>query len=259
MSGTADDGSAPWQAWPGGRPALAEGEVHVWRAPLDLPSEAREPLAGTLAPDELARAARFRSPRDRDRSVAARGILRALLGRCLDVAPASLRFGYGPHGKPSLAIGGAPAADIRFNVTHAGGQALYAVARGREVGIDLEPIRDLPDADEVAARFFSPREAAALRALPPERRMAGFFACWTRKEAYVKARGAGLALPLASFSVAVDPERPAALLAAAAPDGDDDRWSLHDLRPGAGLAAALAVEGAPGWIIRRRWEAQTAG
>ena len=128
-------------------------------------------------------------------------------------------------------------------------ERLYAITRGRKIGIDVERIgRDLKG-DAIAERFFTPREVAMLRALPPDMQTQGFFACWTRKEAYVKARGDGLSLPLDQFDVSVAPEEPAALLHTKGDPSEASRWSLKDLTPGPGYAAALAVEG-DAWLLR---------
>ncbi len=227
---------------------LAEDEVHVWRAHLDLaPAQVRE-LLRTLTPDERARARRFRFRRDRDRFIVARGVLRAILGRYLGVDPGRLRFRYSPYGKPALADEFEDEG-IRFNLAHSQGIALYAVSRGRDVGVDVEYVRaDLAD-ERIAERFFSPREVAMLRAVPAEQRREAFFHCWTRKEAYVKARGEGLSLPLDQFDVSLAPGEPAALLSTPGDPPEVTRWSLRALDPGPGYIAALAVEG-NGWRLR---------
>jgi 4'-phosphopantetheinyl transferase len=221
---------------------LGSGEVHVWRAALDEPPPQVDSFLHTLAADEQARAERFYFQRDRQRFVIAHGVLRAILGLYLNRAPKSLSFCYSSHGKPALTreSGGD---DIRFNMSHSHGEALYAVARGREVGIDLELIRCDLDIEQIAMRFFSRREIAALQTLPADLREYAFFLCWTRKEAYIKAKGEGLSLPLDQFDVSLIPGEPATLLSIQ-PDSDEAlRWSLQELFPAAGYAAALAMEG----------------
>ncbi len=190
---------------------LEENEIHLWHATLDLQPPGIQDLQRTLTMDEYRRAGRFRLHRDRNRFIVARGLLRVILACYLHENPAHLRFCYSPYGKPALAT--KPAGDtLNFNLSHSDGIALYAVTRGRELGVDLERIR--PDrADEnVAEQFFSPREMAALRALPPNARPEAFFACWTRKEAYIKATGDGFTIPLNQFSVSISGEEPAIIL-----------------------------------------------
>jgi 4'-phosphopantetheinyl transferase len=229
---------------------LEKGEVHLWRARLDLPAAAVEALALTLSPDEQERAARFRVPQVRARFTAARAILRDILGGYLGCHPSAVLFGYREHGKPFLAAGHEE--DLRFNLSHSHGLALYGVCRGREIGIDLERIRHDREHDRLARRFFSPAEAAALQGLPPEQRVEAFFQCWTRKEAYLKARGEGLAAPLASFEVTLAPGEPAALRNVAGDPREAGRWWLAAIQPGSGYAGALAVEGPP--LAVRTWE-----
>jgi 4'-phosphopantetheinyl transferase len=167
-------------------------------------------------------------------------VLRAILGRTLNRAPESLSFCYGSHGKPALA-GESDGATIRFNVSHSHGIALYAVTRGRELGVDLEHIRFDLEVAEIAERFFSRREIAMLRTLPTELQCQAFFHCWTRKEAYIKARGEGLSLPLDQFDVSLIPGEPAALLGTQPDPSEASRWSVQELFPAPGYAAALAV------------------
>ncbi|HEX8458500.1 MAG TPA: 4'-phosphopantetheinyl transferase superfamily protein [Pyrinomonadaceae bacterium] len=234
---------------------LADGEVHLWRAALtpDAPATL-ERFHATLAPDEKATAARYRFRRHRDHYVAARGILRQLLARYLSAPPESLRFTYSAYGKPALdpsAHGAQPS--LRFNLSHSHELALYAFARGRDLGIDLEHVRaDLAGA-EIAARFFSAREVSALRALSTEEmRVRAFFNCWTRKEAYIKARGEGLSHPLDAFDVSLAPGDPAVLLGTRGDPSELTRWTLHALDAGADYAAALVVAG--GEHTLRLWQ-----
>ncbi len=229
---------------------VAPDEVHVWRAPLDLCAAEIDALTALLAPDERARAKRFHHSRDRDRFIVARGILRWILARYLRTDPRRLTFGENEHGKPRLIDAGSDA--IAFNLSHSEGLALYALARGREVGVDVERVRrDLGD-DAIAELFFSPREAACLRALPPVIRPAAFFALWTRKEAYVKAHGDGLTSDLDAFTVSLDPGRSVVLA------GDGVReWSIEPLVVGSGFAAAIAVEGARWRLACWQWSSQS--
>lgn len=195
----------------------------------------------TLAAEEQTRAARFQFQRDRERFIVAHGLLRAILGTYLNRSPQRLAFWYHSHGKPALARESGEDT-ISFNMAHSQGVVIYAFARAREVGIDLEFIRRGLELEQIADRFFSRGEVAALRALPTEFREYAFFTCWARKEAYIKARGEGLSLPLDQFEVSLNPGEPAALLATQDP-GEAHRWSLQEMPPEPGYAAALAVEG----------------
>lgn len=195
--------------------------VEVVASRLDLDPGAVDALAGWLHNDERRRAGRFRLARDRRRYVVARGLLRTLLAARLGTHPRSVELRCGAHGKPCLAPGSA--GDLRFNVSHTGDFALFAFSRGREVGVDVEAVLPMRDADAVARHFFSHSELRAYRALAPGAREAGFFTCWTRKEAYLKALGGGLQSPLSEFD---------------APPG----WSLSSFSPAPGHTAALAVE-----------------
>ena len=213
---------------PGVTIELGSNEVHVWRALLDELPPQIDSFLHTLATDEQSRADRFYFQRDRERFITAHGVLRAILGLYLNRAPKCLSFCYSSHGKPALAWESGGDA-IRFNMSHSHGVALYAVTRGREVGIDLEFIRRDLEVEQIAERFFSRRETATLRALPADLRKYAFFLCWTRKEAYIKARGEGLSLPLDQFDVSLIPGKPAALLNTR-PDSDEAlRWALREL------------------------------
>ena len=232
--------SAPDWPVPLAHPALRAGEPHVWRASLDLAAPRAAALYATLSADERERAARFHFERDRGRFIAARGFLRELLAGYLDHPPASLRFSYGPRGKPALA---APSANISFNLSHTHGLALFAFARDAALGVDIEHVRAGFATEDIAERFFSPREQSSLRALPAAQRAEGFFNGWTRKEAYIKATGDGLAIPLDSFDVTLAPGELPRLLAVRATDAPASRWSLYALAPGPDFAAALVVDG----------------
>ena len=176
--------------------ALAPGEAHVWRASLDLPLAQLGELAALLSDDELARAARFKFDRDRNWYIAGRGILRRTLAGYLHTGAPAIRFAYGPQGKPSL-----PGEPLQFNVSHTSGEALYAFSLDAELGIDIERLNPAIEVEKIAANFFSPAEVAAILALPPDRRHILFFDFWTRKEAYLKALGHGLSIPLNEFDV----------------------------------------------------------
>jgi 4'-phosphopantetheinyl transferase len=199
-----------------------------------------ERLAVLLSPDEHRRAARFRFDRDHRRFVVARGHLRLLLGRYLACEPSEIVFRYGAHGKPELP-------GLQFNLSHAGEVALYAFAQTRTVGIDVEVVRALDDADRLVDRFFSAHEVSAYRALSAETRRRAFTACWTRKEAFIKALGEGLTHPLDAFDVTVHPDEPPTLLDVRG--GDPARWDMRALPVGDEYAATLVAD-TPPWTVR---------
>lgn len=227
--------------------SLPNDAVHVWRATLDQSASCRERFWQTLAEDERARADRFHFPRDREHFVVARGVLRAILARYLNTEPGRLSFCYSAYGKPAL-LKEASGDALRFNLSHSHGLALYAVTRDRELGIDVEHLRPHLADRQIAERFFSPGEVAVLLALPQYQQREAFFHCWTRKEAYIKARGEGLSLPLDQFEVSLAPGEPAALLSTHANPSEASRWSMLELTPGPGYVGALAVEG-HGWRL----------
>jgi 4'-phosphopantetheinyl transferase len=221
-------------------PVLAAGEVQVWRLPLPPPSETLGRLRSRLSGEELERAERFVFPEDRDRFTAARGALREILARYVLVPPSELRFEYSSYGKPELQR--PSETSVRFNASHSGAIALFALTLDRAVGVDVERVREDFDELEIAERFFSTREMKDLRALPEPLRKLGFFTCWTRKEAYIKGIGEGLSMPLDRFDVSLVPGSPAALLhTRGGPEAS--RWSLAALDPGPGYVGALAVPG----------------
>lgn len=215
----------------------ASGEVHVWRIELDGAAKTVAALGATLSPEEQKRAARFRSIELRERWTVARGALRSILATYAGCEPGALVFREGTHGKPALAP---PVEDIPFNLSHTGGLALVAIDGSGRVGIDAEIVRSEIEVEDLSRRFFAPAEAAEIMALSPDAQPAAFFACWTRKEAFVKALGGGLSVPLNSFQVSIRSDQPVRLLWV---EGEaSDRWNLLDLSE-PGVAAALVVEG----------------
>lgn len=231
-------GETAWQqprAWRAPGPA----EVHLWRMRLDLPDACVSSLRRLLSPDEQARADRYRFDRDRRRYVVGRGVLRRLLGYYVGEEPGRLRFHYGAMGKP-LAVEGAP--HLRFNLSHSQGLALYAVTSECELGVDIEALRPLADAESIALRFFSASESAALRRLPESQRIEGFFNCWTRKEAWLKAVGDGLSRPLSDLDVSLVPGEPARINSVGDDPEEAARWSLYAFEPFPNSVGALCVE-----------------
>ena len=229
---------APFWAAPPAALALADDEVHVWRVDVRSAYAHRERLWRVLAKDERHKAADLLFEGDRKRFVVSRGVLRVLLGRYLRAEPGSLVFGYNPHGKPFL-IG---AAGVSFSTSHSHGLALLAFVRDKNIGVDVEHLREDLGLDEIAARYFSTREVATLRSLPNSSRKEAFFACWTRKEAFAKAKGRGLTLPFNRFEVTLTPGEPAMLLNVEEDIREPFRWTMQELIPGPGYAAALVVE-----------------
>lgn len=226
--------------------------VYVWHARFDDLMQVLPSLEAVLAPDEIERADRFHSARDRARYAAGRGALRMILSRHSGVAPRRLRFHYGPYGKPLLAAGG----DIQFNLSHSGELVLFAVTAGRQVGIDVECMARFDGLDALAQHYFSARERAAYRATDAGQRHEAFYACWTRKEAFLKATGFGLSMPLSDFDVSLEPDKPAALLSVRTSRNEASRWSIQDVSPEAGYKAAVAVEGTSCRLETRRIAAQ---
>jgi 4'-phosphopantetheinyl transferase len=224
-------------------PPLAEGELRCVRASLDAPSERVEQLRASLSEDELKRADRFRMEVHRRRFAVGRGFLRALLASHLGAAPDELRFAYGPQGKPRLE---GPGRYLRFNLSHSRDLALAAISRGIEVGVDLEKIRSQVDLEGIARRFFSPAEAADLLARPEAERPLAFFRCWTRKEAFIKAKGGGLSIPLSDFRVTLGSDEGAALVEVDWDPGEMRRWRLLAFSPAPEFAAAIVAANRPG-------------
>jgi len=222
---------------------LEEAEIHVWRAYLDRTEIVLPQFEATLSTDEKARADRFVFSRDRNQFVGTRGILRDLLGRYLGRSPEELQFDYSVLGKPCLR-GEIFKQSVLFNVSHSHGLALLAFTVGRNLGVDVEFVRSGFASEEIADRYFSAQEVAELRALPPTLRTEAFFLCWTRKEAYIKARGEGLQIPLHSFHVSLTPGKPERLQSP-----DSSRWNLRSLSPDPRYVGALVAEGND-WQLR---------
>ena len=227
---------------------LPEDEVQVWRVDLEAIRGDESRWKSVLSSDEAQRASRFHFPADRQRYVAARAWLRTILGGYLDIDPKCVSFAYSLKEKPSLGpahIGN----DVRFNISHSGGIALFAFARKREIGIDVEQVRSDFDVEAIARRFFSAHEQEQLTALSKEKKFDSFFRCWTRKEAYIKATGDGLSLPLHQFDVSIVPENSDALLSTRPDNSEAARWSLREIPAGTGYIAALCARG-HGWRLK---------
>jgi 4'-phosphopantetheinyl transferase len=219
--------------------SLADGAVEVWQADLHKEEDARE-VEKLLSAEERERAARFRFPEHRRRFVVARGCLRQLLSRYLGLKPREIILAYSDVGKPRLAD--CYASNLQFNVSHSGDIAAFAFTVAKRIGVDVEIIRQDLDVDGISRRFFSPLEQQTLATMNEEDRYLAFFNCWTRKEAYVKAVGSGLSLPLRDFDVALLPHGPAALLETRPDPALASHWSMAALDFGPTCAAAVVVE-----------------
>jgi 4'-phosphopantetheinyl transferase len=214
-------------------------DVHLWAAKLDKSGEQVSSLESMLSRDERSRAQQFKFETDRNRFIAGRSLLRTILSSYVPLDPARLSFTYSQGGKPALKD---ISDTLHFNVAHSKDLILIAVTRACAVGIDVEGIRPMNDAEDIAARFFSPREAAKLMALPGDERSTAFFNLWARKEAWLKATGDGLSEMLNQVEVSFLPEEPARVLAISGKVEASKRWTLMNLAPAAGFAAAVAAE-----------------
>ena len=236
-----DQGQRPDAPWSqsAGPSSFPDSRVDVWRLFLDKSSS---PDSGNvLSFDEMARANRFHFDKDRTHFVRCRSALRSLLAGYLGISAAEIGFEYLASGKPQLAPEQNPRR-LQFNVSHSGNMALIAVGSNLSLGVDIEKIREDVDTASLAERFFSARERAGLRALPVHLRVAGFFACWTRKEAFLKAIGTGLSFPLADFSVSTHPDVDPQLEEVQGDTEAGRLWFLSDLRVGSSYRAALILD-----------------
>ncbi len=240
-------------SFPQGAVVLAEDEVHVWKAVLEVPINTRSALQQVLSSAESAQVAKFYFERDRQHWIVAHGILRTLLGMYLQIAPTEIQFVTNEYGKPSI-VAPPQGVHLHFNLAHSGGLALYAFSMNREVGVDVEYMRSGIDHMELAKHFFSPYENEQLRTVSSDLQEEAFFSCWSRKEAYIKARGKGLSLPLDQFDVSLIPGKPASLLASREDAEAATRWSLQALYPGPKYAGALVVEGASWHLSCWLWQ-----
>jgi len=230
---------------------ISQDEVHVWCASLIQDEAVVAKLWQLLTPDERRRAERYYRVRDQRQFIVARGVLRQILSRYLQIPPNVLKFNYSSYGRPSLPEEFNPAGLV-FNLSHSGDLALYAFTCGRSVGIDIEIVREDFATLEIAEQFFSQDEVSALKSLPKDLQAIAFFNCWTRKESYIKALGEGLSHPLDRFSVSLRPDEEAALLKVDDDEYEPARWKMCALAPGVGYVAAL-IGGLPLFSIKE-WE-----
>jgi 4'-phosphopantetheinyl transferase len=214
--------------------------VDIWKVRLDQPEKLAS-RSNNLSCDEIARASRFHFERDQDRFVRCRSVLRDILADYLEIPGSEIRFEYLKGGKPQVVASQNPRA-LQFNLSHSTNVALIAVSGEYRLGVDVERIREDVDTVALAERFFSLRERAGLRALPAQLQLLGFFACWTRKEAFLKATGDGLAFPLADFSVATHPDSDPRLEEIKGDTRVRDKWFLADVDVGDVYRASVAIE-----------------
>ncbi len=236
---------SPW-APPPAQLELGPDHLHLWLIGLDVAAAEIDRARRVLSQDEIERAARFHFERDARRYTVAHGALRSILGRYAGLPAEALAFTITPYGKPYLRPDACSALpDLNFNLSHSGEFALVGVCRFGRLGVDIELERPDFANGEIAERFFSHGEVRDLNTLPPDQRVPAFFRCWTRKEAFVKARGEGLSLPLNGFDVSLLPGQPPALLRVADEVDRVGRWSLHaaPLPSTMPYQAAAAVEG----------------
>jgi 4'-phosphopantetheinyl transferase len=231
---------------------LGADDAHVWLAFLDQPAGVIMNLASLLSDDECQKAGRYYRPRDRDRFIVGRGILRKIISSYIALPPDQLRFTYNEYGKPAISNDQNDRA-LNFNLSHSAGLILYAVAMRRDLGIDIEYIRDDFATLEIAERFFSKDEVAALKSLPANQRTVGFFNCWSRKEAFIKAKGMGVSYPLDKFTVSVAPGEPPAILKVDGGGRELERWKMYELNPGAGYVAAMIASKPPVTLKQLHW------
>ncbi len=230
-------------------------QVDIWRVSLDpstplstsLQADSVKLIESTLSMDESERATRFHFPADKVHFITAHACLRDILARYLGCKPSQLIFSVNQYGKPALHDH-----KLEFNLSHSGDFALAAVTSERKVGVDIERIRSDMELESIASRYFSQSEVSELLALTSEQRIPGFFNCWTRKEAYIKAQGLGLSLPLESFDVSLTPNEPAILQATRPDPQEAARWTMLSLDVDPRYAAAVAVEGKD--LEFRMWE-----
>jgi 4'-phosphopantetheinyl transferase len=221
--------------------SIGPGTADLWFASLDVDDEALGSMRRCLSTTEQRRADRFVFDRDRTAFIASHAALRQVLARYLGCAAADVEFGEAPQGKPFLRMAGAEG--LEFNLSHSGGFACIGVTRGAAIGVDIEAVRNLDDMPLLARQCFAPAEVDALEQLPPAVRLYGFFNAWTRKEAYIKATGAGLSCPLESFEVTLAPGDEPRIRVIDGSAGKAARWSLRAVVPMPGLLAAMAVDG----------------
>lgn len=219
--------------------ALPHGEVHLWLVSIAAMEAQLDDLCSLLSEEEINQAERFHFEKDQKRYVVARGMLRKILSQYCQFEPEAHQFGYNQYGKPYLTDNDW----LRFNVSHSGDKILYGFTQNRELGVDIEYVKPFENAHQIVERFFSDHEKNQFRSVPDHMKNRAFLNCWTRKEAYIKALGKGMSLPLDEFSVYFMPDEPACLLETKHDIREKDRWTLQEIKVGEGYVAAVTVEG----------------
>ena len=222
--------------------SIETGQVHVWRICLNVQDQNPNKFSHILSEDEANKAEKFHFDADRIRYTVMRVTLRIILGNYLKVAPGNLEIAHSHHGKPYL-TNTIKNTDLQFNISHASNLGLIAVAIDRHIGVDLEMVQKESSIESIARRFFTPGEAELLLSLPALLQPEAFFTCWTRKEAFVKAQGEGLSIPLDQLEVSFYPNDTPKLLRVGNDPGESSQWSMFHLEPGEGYVGALVVEG----------------
>jgi 4'-phosphopantetheinyl transferase len=221
-------------------PNLSKNEVHVWMIPLDQDPDSTGHYYQVLSVDERNRAERFHFERHRRRFIISHGVLRGILSQYLACHPAEIQFDLTSHGKPMVS-GSLKTFDLLFNLTHSHELAVVAVNHQHEIGVDVEYIKKMGDMEKIATRFFSKLEKVAYLDLPEEQRVHGFFNCWTRKEAFIKAIGEGFSYPLDQFDVTLTPGSPVRLLRIGDDPGEAPRWTLESFQQGMDYIGSVAL------------------
>lgn len=214
---------------------ISDNEIHIYQSYINKPPSETDNFRNILSQDELQKADRYKFDSDRNNYITCRAILRNILSQYTDFSPEDINFSYTDKGKPYLKNN-----EINFNVAHSNNYAVYALIKEKEVGIDLEFLREIPDALKIASRYFSSSEITDLKKISDAKLDRAFLNCWTRKEAFIKATGDGLSYPLSDFSVSLDSDLPEILLIKKKPN-EIKKWSLYDVEVEAGYISSLAV------------------
>jgi 4'-phosphopantetheinyl transferase len=221
---------------------LMPRELHLWWVDICRPSEPVGVLAQCLAPDERQRSERFVRETDRHRFVVSHAAVRRILGHYLSIPPDRVEITIRPGGRPEVAPSD-KLPSLRYSLSHSGERALVGVTCYKDVGVDVEHVRPLIDADNIVERYFSAGERAVWRSLPADEQLAAFFRCWTRKEAYLKAQGVGLSAGLDQVEVSLAPGEPACLLRVSNSTDLTTRWQMYDIPASTDYMAACVVDG----------------